>query len=168
MTAELLARPATMEDCPTIARIYNQGIDARIATFETRHRTADDIAAWLGTRYPVLVVTRAGEVVGFAATSTYRPRECYAGIAEYSVYVANEAQGSGVGRLALESLIAMAEAAGFWKLVSRIFPENVASLTLARKVGFREVGTYVKHAQLDGFWKDVVIVERELNPTTDA
>jgi phosphinothricin acetyltransferase len=168
MTAELVARPATMDDCAAIARIYNQGIDARIATFETRHRTADDIAAWLGTRDPVLVVTRASEVVGFAATSTYRPRDCYAGIAEYSVYVATEAQGSGVGRLAMESLIAAAEAAGFWKLVSRIFPENTASLALARKVGFREVGTYVKHAQLDGVWKDVVIVERLLGPASEA
>jgi phosphinothricin acetyltransferase len=168
MVGTLKARPANDADCAAIARIYNEGIDARIATFETRHRTPQDIAAWLGTRYPVLVVTRAGEVVGFAATSAYRPRECYAGIAEYSVYVASEAQGSGVGRLALASLIAAAEGAGFWKLVSRIFPENTPSLALARKLGFREVGTYVKHAQLDGVWKDVVIVERLLSPTTDA
>jgi phosphinothricin acetyltransferase len=164
MTGNLKARPATDADCAAIARIYNQGIDARIATFETRHRTPEDIATWLGTRFPVLVVTRDAEVVGFAATSAYRPRECYAGIAEYSVYVANEAQGIGVGRLALESLIAAAAGAGFWKLVSRIFPENVSSLVLARKTGFREVGTYVNHAQLDGVWKDVVIVERLLGP----
>ena len=167
VATDLLARPATPGDCEAIARIYNQGIDARIATFETRHRTADDIAAWLGTRFPVIVVTRNGEVVGFAAASSYRPRDCYAGIAEYSVYVANEAQGIGAGRTALDALIAAAEEAGFWKLVSRIFPENEASLALARKVGFREVGTYVKHAQLDGVWKDVVIVERLLGPARD-
>jgi len=168
MTGTLKSRAATDTDCAAIARIYNQGIDARIATFETRHRAPQEIEAWLGTRYPVLVVTCDAEVVGFAATSTYRPRDCYAGIAEYSVYVANDAQGIGVGRLALESLISAAEAAGFWKLVSRIFPENAASLALARKVGFREVGTYLKHAQLDSVWKDVVIVERLLNPAADA
>lgn len=166
--ANLAARPATDADCAAIARIYNQGIDARIATFETRHRSSADIAAWLGTRFPVIVVTRNDEVIGFASASAYRPRDCYAGIAEYSVYVANEAQGIGAGRLALEALIAAAEAAGFWKLVSRIFPENAASLVLARKLGFREVGTYEKHAQLDGVWKDVVIVERLLEPATNA
>jgi L-amino acid N-acyltransferase YncA len=164
MTANLAARAASIADCAAIARIYNQGIDARIATFETTHRTADDIAAWLGTRHPVIVVTRNDEIVGFAAASSYRARECYAGVAEYSVYVASEAQGMGVGRLALEALVAAAEAAGFWKLLSRIFPENHASLALARKVGFREVGIYEKHAQLDGVWKDVVIVERLLEP----
>jgi L-amino acid N-acyltransferase YncA len=168
MAGKLAARPATIPDCDAMARIYNQGIDSRIATFETRHRVPQDIEAWLGTRYPVLVVTSGDEVVGFAATSIYRPRECYAGIAEYSVYVANEAQGRGVGRLAMEALIEAAQAAGFWKLVSRIFPENIASLTLARRVGFREVGTYVNHAQLDGEWKDVVIVERLLVSITDA
>lgn len=168
MTGTLAVRSADIADCAAIARIYNQGIDARIATFETRHRTPEDIAAWLGTRYPVIVVTRNDEVVGFAAASTYRPRDCYAGIAEYSVYVANHAQGIGVGRVALTALIAAAEAAGFWKLVSRIFPENTASLALARKVGFREVGVYEKHAQLDGVWKDVVIVERLLGAPIDA
>ncbi len=167
VSANLAVRPAATTDCAAIARIYNQGIDARIATFETRYRSVAEIEAWLGTRHPVIVVTRDDEVVGFASTSTYRPRECYAGIAEYSVYVANDAQGIGAGRIALEALIAAAEAAGFWKLVSRIFPENVASLVLARKVGFREVGTYEKHAQLDGVWKDVVIVERLLGPATN-
>jgi phosphinothricin acetyltransferase len=90
----------------------------------------------------------------------YRPRECYAGIAEFSVYVAREARGRGAGRLAMERLIEASEDAGLWKLVSRIFPENEPSLALMRSVGFRVVGTYEKHAQLDGVWRDVVIVER--------
>ena len=165
----LVVRPGTPSDSAAIARIYNDGIDDRIATFETQHRTAEDIAAWFDGRHPVVVVTQDDdEVVAFAATSSYRPRECYAGIAEYSVYVAREARGQGAGRAALTGLIDAAREAGFWKLVSRIFPENVASLRLAESVGFRRVGVYERHAQLDGEWKDVVIVECLIDRPDDA
>ena len=157
------ARPATTDDAPAIARIYNQGIEDRIATFETRLRTPDDILGWFDGAHPVVVVEDKGEIVAFAATSNYRSRECYAGIAEFSVYVARERRGRGAGRMALQALIEAAERAGFWKLVSRIFPENKASLGLALALGFREVGTYEKHGKLDGVWRDVVIVERLLD-----
>jgi phosphinothricin acetyltransferase len=109
----------------------------------------------------VVVEDEAG-VLAFAATSSYRPRECYGGIAEFSVYVAREARGHGAGRLAMQALLAAAAQAGFWKLLSRVFPENTASRGLLRSVGFREVGVYEKHAQLDGVWRDVLIVERLL------
>ncbi|MFN8485425.1 MAG: arsinothricin resistance N-acetyltransferase ArsN1 family A [Anaerolineae bacterium] len=158
----LTARPATPGDAPDIARIYNEGIADRVATFETRPRTPDDILAWFDGVHPIVVVEDEGRVVAWAATSTYRPRECYAGIAEFSVYVAREGRGKGAGRAAMLALIEAAEAAGFWKLVSRVFPENTASLALLRSVGFREVGRYEKHARLDGVWRDVVIVERLL------
>ena len=161
-TSQPVARLATQDDAAAIARIYNEGIDDRVATFETRHRAAEDIAAWFGTRYPVVVVEDHGDVVGFASTSTYRPRECYDGIAEYSVYVARSARGRGVGRVALSALFEAAREAGFWKLVSRIFPENTTSLRLMKTLGFREVGTYYKHGKLDGQWRDVVIVEKLL------
>lgn len=154
------SRPATPDDAAAIARIYNQGIEDRIATFETRLRSAEDIRAWFDGVHPVVVVEAEGEVIAFASTSTYRPRECYAGVAEFSVYVARAARGRGAGRLAMEALIRAAEQAGFWKLVSRIFVENLASRTLLRSLGFREVGIYEKHAQLDGVWRDVAIVER--------
>ena len=154
------ARPASPNDAASIARIYNQGIDDRIATFETRHRTAADIEECFDGRHPIVVVESDGEVVAFGSTSTYRPRDCYAGVAEYSVYVAREQRGKGAGRAALVALIEAAESAGFWKLVSRIFPDNRASTELALAVGFREVGVYEKHARLDGEWRDVVIVER--------
>jgi len=157
---EWLTRPAGPDDAAAIAAIYNQGIEDRVATFETRLRTAPDILAWFDGRHPAVVVEQGGEVVAFASTSSYRPRECYAGIAEFSVYVARPARGQGLGRLALLALIRAAEAAGFWKLVSRIFVENAASRALVRSAGFREVGTYEKHGQLDGVWRDVVIVER--------
>jgi phosphinothricin acetyltransferase len=152
-------RLATPDDTEAIARIYNQGIEDRLATFETRSRTRADVLQWFDRRYPVVVVAEAGRVIAFASTSTYRPRECYAGIAEFSVYVDREARGRGAGRLAMEALIAAASEAGFWKLVSRVFVENAPSRALLKRLGFREVGVYAKHGQLDGVWRDVVIVE---------
>ncbi|MDP8910410.1 MAG: arsinothricin resistance N-acetyltransferase ArsN1 [Chloroflexota bacterium] len=151
------ARPA---DAARIAEIYNQGIADRVATFETAPRTAADILAWFERPYPIVVVERAGRVHAFAALSPYRDRACYAGVAEFSVYVAREARGQGAGRLAMTALLAAAEAEGFWKLVSRVFVENEASRKLLARVGFREVGIYEKHGRLDGVWRDVVIVER--------
>lgn len=155
-----VARTALPTDAEAIARIYNEGIDDRVATFETRHRTTEDIAGWFGGHHPVVVVEADSEILGFASTSTYRPRECYDGIAEFSVYVARSARGRQVGAIAMRALIEEAQEQGFWKLLSRVFPENKASLRLLRSVGFREVGVYHRHGKLDGEWKDVVIVER--------
>jgi L-amino acid N-acyltransferase YncA len=156
----LSARPAAPSDAAAMAAIYNEGIEDRVATFETRLRTPDDIRGWFDGRHPLVVVVDAtNRVVAWASTSTYRLRECYAGIAECSVYVGRAARGKGAGRIALQALIDEARNAGFWKLVSRIFPENQASRALVRSVGFREVGIYERHGQLDGKWRDVVIVE---------
>jgi len=162
-------RCAGVADSSAIARIYNEGIDDRVATFETRHRTAEDVVRWLDGRHPVVVVEDADEaVIAFAATSTYRPRECYAGIAEFSVYAARAVRGRGAGRMAMEGLFLAARDAGFWKLISRVFVENTASRGLLRALGFREVGVYERHAQLDGVWRDVVIVEKLLEPLPAA
>jgi phosphinothricin acetyltransferase len=155
-------RPAAADDAAAIARIYNEGIDDRIATFETDHRTADHVVQWLDGRHPVVVVEDDSGVIAFAATFTYRPRDCYAGIADFSVYAARSARGRGAGRMAMEALFAAARAAGFWKLVSRVFVENGASRRLLRGLGFREVGVYERHGRLDGVWRDVVIVEKLL------
>src|SRR5687768_16940268 len=152
-----------MADAPEIARIYNIGIAERTATFETEPRTVAQIEQRLDAldRYPVLVaVDAAGKVVGWAGLSQYRPRQCYAGIAEFSIYLAPEARGRGTGRALLEALIDGARQRGFWKVVSRIFPFNTASRALCRACGFREVGTYERHGQLDGRWLDAVIVEK--------
>lgn len=156
-------RPAIPHDAAAIARIYNEGIDDRVATFETRHRAAADVEKWFDGVHPIVVVENDGEVIAFASTSTYRPRECYAGIAEFSVYADRRMRGRGAARIAMESLFDEAAKAGFWKLVSRVFVENGASRGLLRKLGFREVGTYERHAQLDGVWRDVVIVEKLLS-----
>lgn len=154
------ARPATPDDAAIIADIYNQGIADRVGTFETTPRTPEMVRAWFDGRHPIVLVEEGGGGIAFAATSTYRARACYAGIAEFSVYVARTARGRGAGRLAMTALLAAAETAGFWKLVSRVFVENTPSRALLRGLGFREVGVYEKHGRLDGRWRDVVIVER--------
>ena len=156
----MTARHATPADSEAIARIYNQGIEDRVATFEIRTRAADDVRAWFDGAHPVVVVEEDGQVIAFGATFAYRPRDCYAGIAEASLYVAREARGRGAGRLALSALIQAADEAGFWKLLSRVFVENQPSRRLIQAMGFREVGVYEKHGKLDGVWRDVVIVER--------
>jgi L-amino acid N-acyltransferase YncA len=158
----MIPRLATLSDAPFLAAIYNEGIEDRVATFEVRPRSVDDVRGWFNDRHPIVVVEEDGQIVAFASTSTYRPRDCYAGIAEASVYVAREFRRRGAGRVALSELINQAKAKGFWKLVSRVFPENQASRALIRSLGFREVGIYEKHGKLDGMWRDVVIVERHL------
>jgi phosphinothricin acetyltransferase len=156
-------RLATEGDAEAVSRIYNQGIRDRNATFEALPRTAEDMARRIDEdpgRYPVLVAQAGCDVVGWASIGPYRARECYAGVGEFSVYIDESHRGLGVGRLLVEALVAAAAARGYWKLLSRVFPFNEASRALCRSMGFREVGVYEKHAQLDGRWLDVVIVER--------
>lgn len=161
------ARLAGRDDAEAIARIYNEGIEDRLATFETRPRTRDEILGWLDAGFPLVVVEDAGAVVAWASAPPYRDRDCYRGVGDFSVYVAREARGRGLGRVALQALIDECERRGFWKLVGRIFPENEASLALCRELGFREVGVYRRHAKLDGRWRDCVVVERLLANAAD-
>src|SRR5256885_14560039 len=161
-------RTARAGDVEAIARIYNDGIEDRLATFETEPRSARDVAGWFERGYPVVVAADdSGDVVAWASAPPYRPRAAYAGVAEFSIYVARDRRGHGFGRAALEALVEECERRGFWKLVSRIFPENEGSLALCRSLGFREVGVYRRHAKLDGMWRDVVIVERLLGEAAD-
>jgi L-amino acid N-acyltransferase YncA len=152
-------RAARPQDATAIARIYNEGIEDGLATFETRRREAEEIEGWLEECVPIVVGEEDG-VVAWAAAHPYRPaRPVYRGIGEFSIYVAREARGRGAGRATLAALALECERRGYWKLLSRVFPENEASLALCRSLGFREVGTYQRHGKLDGEWKDVVIVE---------
>ena len=153
------SRKAEFSDLPDIARIYNQGIQDRIATFEADQKSPEDLEPWIRSRYPVVVATNEGKLVAFAASFPYSSRECYRGVGEFSVYVERSNRGKGTGKTIMKSLIDAVGEAGMWKLVSRVFVENIASRSMLRKIGFREVGIYEKHAQLDGVWKDVVIVE---------
>jgi L-amino acid N-acyltransferase YncA len=148
-----------------IATIYNEGIADRIATFETEPRTPEQIAAQLrgkSDRFPTIVAEQDGHVVAWAGAGPYRSRPAYAGVAEHSVYVGRSARGKGAGRVVLEALCRAYAERGFWKIVSRIFPDNTASLVLHERCGFRVVGVYQRHGKLEGQWRDCVIVERLL------
>jgi phosphinothricin acetyltransferase len=167
----LLVRRAQPADAASIARIYNQALEERIATFETEPRTPEQIVAQMEAKadhYPTVVVERQGQVIAWAGISAYRARECYAGVGEHSVYADHSARRTGAGTAALGGLIREAEARGFWKLVSRIFAENAPSRALHLKLGFREVGVYSRHARLDGRWIDCVIVEKLLGDAAVA
>jgi L-amino acid N-acyltransferase YncA len=156
-------RSASVDDAAAIAEIYNQGIEDRVATYETELRSAEDQQAWLqaiADSYPTVVAQLDDEIIGWAGAGPYRDRECYRGIGEFSMYVRRDWRRRGVGDLLLAGLISEADRLGLWKLLSRIFPFNEASRALCRKHGFREVGVYENHARLDGRWLDVVIVER--------
>ena len=159
----LSARPAVLQDAPAITAIYNEGIEDRIGTFETEPRTVAQVAAWFDSAYVfVAVEDRAGEVLGYAVAHPYADRCCYRGIGEFSVYVRRSARGRGVGRIAMSGLVDGAREASLWKLMSRVFPENRASLNLMAHSGFKEIGIHEKHGKLDGVWRDCVIVERVL------
>jgi phosphinothricin acetyltransferase len=171
-TGSVRTRLATPADAAAITSIYNEGIADRIATFETEPRTVEQITEQLGAkadRFPTVVAERDGRVVAWASAGPYRSRPAYAGVAEHSVYVARGARGTGAGRAALVALCTAYAERGFWKIVSRIFPENTASLVLHERCGFRVVGVYRRHGKLDGEWRDCVIVERLLDgPITAA
>jgi phosphinothricin acetyltransferase len=156
-------RPAVPSDAAAICAIYNQGIAGREATFETDPRAPEDVLAWFEGGLPFIVATdRAGRVVGWARVSAYSDRCVYEGVGEHGVYVDESARGQGVGRLLLEEIAAAAEGSGFYKLTSRIFTTNAASLAAHRGAGFYEVGVQPRHGRLDGEWKDCVLVERLL------
>jgi L-amino acid N-acyltransferase YncA len=167
----LTTRLAAEADADAIARIYNQGIAERIATFETAPRSPDQVRAQLrekGDRFPTIVVEADGRVVAWASVGAYRERACYAGVGEHSVYVDRDFRSRGAGRVALDALAEVSAQRGFWKLVSRIFPENTGSLRLHERAGFRVVGVYQRHGKLDGEWRDCVIVEKLLEDTSPS
>jgi L-amino acid N-acyltransferase YncA len=164
---EWRTRTATPADAAAIAAIYNQGIADRIATFETKPRTTDQIGTWFKPGNLIVVAENgASRPVAFAASFPYSARLCYAGIGEFSVYVAHAYRGRGAGKAVLAALLDAAAATGLHKLTSRVFPENVASRALLKGFGFEEIGIHRRHAQLDGLWRDCVIVERLLDTST--
>lgn len=155
-----IVRAMQPTDWPFVHSIYVEGISTGDATFET---APPDWAHFDATRLPAhrfVAVSGEGALLGWVAVSRVSPREAYAGVVEDSVYVAATASGQGVGRALLATLIASTEIAGIWTIQSGIFPENVASLALHDRMGFRRVGTRERVGRLAGRWRDVVLVER--------
>jgi L-amino acid N-acyltransferase YncA len=165
--AELI-RAARSGDLPAVAAIYNAGIAERVATFETRPRTAGELSAWVTDGQPFLIAERDGRIVGWARAGPYSDRCVYSGVGEHTVYVEPAARGGGLGRRLLEALCAEAECRGMYKLTSRIFADNEASRAAHRAAGFIEVGIQRRHGRLDGAWRDCVLVERLLGEAADA
>jgi L-amino acid N-acyltransferase YncA len=162
--ASITVRAAADADAAAIAAIYNQGVAERAATFDTDTCSPDEVRGWLLVDgEPLLVAERDGEVIGFARVIASKERCALAGVGEYTIYLERDARGHGVGRRLLDALVGAADAAGFWKLQGRMFTTNTASVALARRCGFREVGVYERHGRLDGHWIDLVIVERLLS-----
>jgi L-amino acid N-acyltransferase YncA len=147
------------DDWPAVREIYEQGIATKQATFETAAPSWEEWNA--GHLVDLrLVAEEDGEVIGWAALSPVSRRACYAGVAEDSVYVDEKARGRGVGSALLTGLLTDADEAGFWTIQTSIFPENVASIALHERCGFRVVGTRERIGKLDGVWRDTVLVER--------
>ncbi len=149
----------TLADWPQVAAIYQEGIEDENATFET---TVPSQQVWDETHLPTcrLVARSNGMVVGWAALSAVSRRQCYRGVAEVSVYVAQVAQRQGIGRALLEAIIKDSEREGIWTLQGSTFEENPASLRLQEKCGFRVVGHRERIGQLNGRWRTTVLTER--------
>jgi len=147
------------EHWPEVAQIYGEGIATGNATFETEVPSWErwDASHLAEHRF---VGLRDGRVVGWAAVSRVSDRCVYGGVVENSVYVAERARGTGVGRLLLERLVVSTEAAGIWTIQTGVFPENEASLRLHERVGFEVVGRRQRLGKLNGAWRDVLLLER--------
>ncbi len=160
---EQAVRPALPDDAEAMCAIYNAAIAERSSTFETELRSAADFEARVADeRFPLIVSSGDKGVIGWAGIASYSARPCYAGIGECSVYVAASARGQGVGTTLTEALAAAAEQRGFHKMIGKLFTDNIASVRLVERCGFKTVGVHLRHGQLDDAWRDVLVVERLL------
>jgi len=157
----MLVRPLHPDDYPAVAAVFAEGLATGRATFETVVPTWEE---WDAGHLPEhrFVAELDGDVVGWTAVVPYSRRSVYRGVGEESVYVAARARGRGVGRALLEAVIESARSGGLWTLQAGVFPDNVASLELHRRLGFREVGVRERIGQLAGTWRDVVLLELRL------
>jgi L-amino acid N-acyltransferase YncA len=148
-------------DWDAVEAIYAEGIATRQATFETSTPTWDEFDRGR-LRDHRFVAVDGERVVGWAALSPTSLRACYAGVAEHSVYVNESARGRGVGKALMTALLASADAGGIWTIQTSVFPENAASVALHEGLGFRVVGRRERIAQLDGAWRDTLLLERRI------
>jgi phosphinothricin acetyltransferase len=162
-------RSAATADLDVIRRIYNEGIEDRIATLDEDPKDADGIAAWWSEhegRYVVLVAeNEEADVVGWASLNPYSHRCAYRGVADLSVYVRRDARGTGVGSALLAALEKRAKQEEFHKIVLFTFPFNANGQALYRRFGYREVGVFREQGRLDGASVDVMAMEKILKPS---
>ena len=158
--ADITVRPMRDDDAERVLAIYQAGLDGGNASFETAAPNWATFDAARLAEHRFVAVDADDIVLGWIAVSPTSTRAVYAGVVEHSVYVDPAAQGRGVARLLLDALIASTEAAGVWTIQSGIFPENVASLALHDKAGFRIIGTRERVGRHHGRWRDVVLLER--------
>jgi L-amino acid N-acyltransferase YncA len=160
-------RNAAPADAAAIARIYNQGIEDRVATLETELRSPEERAEWLaahGPRHPVLVaVDGEGTVLGWGSLNVFNPRRAYDHVVDFSLYVAREHRGRGIGDALLGALESRARSLGYHKMVLAAFPTNAPGKRLYERHGFTLVGIYHEQGILDGRWVDVMVMEKILN-----
>lgn len=154
-----LVRPLTPDDWPAVRSIYAEGIATGNATFE---QEPPSWPAWDRSHLSAcrLVAEQAGQVVGRAALSRVSDRCVYGGVAEVSVYVSAAVRGQGVGRALLQALVEESERQGLWTLQAGVFPENLASLRVHERCGFRVVGRRERLGRLRDRWRDVLLLER--------
>jgi phosphinothricin acetyltransferase len=158
-------RPATPDDAAALCRIYNQGIEDRVATLETELRTPEERRQWLAarsSRHSVIVAQADGQIVAWGSLNPYSPREAYRFVADFSIYVERAWRGKGAGRAVLNRLIELAREHRFHKMVLSAFPTNESGMALYAKLGFRTVGVYREQGMLDGRWVDTIIMEKLL------
>jgi phosphinothricin acetyltransferase len=150
-------------DAEAMAAIYAEGIEDRVATFETRPKGAGEMRELIDSGVVVVVAEREGRVAAWAKVGRYDdPADYYAGVGEATLYVARSERGRGIGPVLLEGLAEAAADAGYHKLTGKIFTSNEVSIALVRRGGWSEVGVHRRHGQLDGEWKDVLVVEKLL------
>jgi L-amino acid N-acyltransferase YncA len=161
-TSDVSIRRAEAGDAARIAEIYNQGLEDRLATFETQQATRERAEEWIAESL-VLVLDTDETIAGWAKAGPYTDHAYYEGVREATLYVARESRRYGIGRALLEGLAKEAAADGAHKLVGKIFTSNEPSIALVRGLGWREVGTHLRHGELDGEWRDVLVVEKLLD-----
>jgi phosphinothricin acetyltransferase len=184
-------RPATVADAAAICRIYNQGIEDRVATLETELRTPEERAAWLAARsprHPVIVAeatkpivadqqppatsnrsptaqaasTAVATIIGWGSLNQFNPREAYRHVVDFSIYVERAYRGRGAGKVMLARLIELAREQRYHKMVLSAFPSNSGGMALYERMGFRTVGVYKEQGMLDGRWVDTIVMEKLL------
>lgn len=161
-----ITRIANIEDISYITQIYNEGIEDKTATLETKLKTFDEMKDWFlckTHRHKIMVIeNEENQIVGWASLNMFNFKDCYQGVADISIYIKRSARGNGTGKILLNYLIKIAKEQGFYKIVLNMVSFNLAAKKLYQSFGFREVGTYINQGILNGKWTDMTIMEKLL------